>query len=451
MKIAFHTLGCKVNQYETEAMAEEFRAAGHTVVSEEDKADVYVVNTCTVTNLASRKSRQFIRRQKAQAPECIVVVTGCYAQTDPEKVAAIEGVNIICGTNERNGLVERVENYAGNYLKKEPEHESADGAAHEPAPVEKHILPYEALDEYVSSGIITGASERTRAYIKIQEGCNRFCSYCIIPYARGPVRSRDMTEIIEEAEELIRGGYREIVLTGINTALYGTETSGDFPLKSLLERINAIEGDFRIRLSSLEPTVVNAEQVKLLLRIEKLCNHLHLSIQSGSDRILKAMNRPYSREDYLDIVRVLKEEDPDYGISTDIIAGFPGETEDDFAESLDIIEKAGFCRVHAFNYSVRPGTRAEKMEGHVAPEIRKERTERLSRAGDAAAEKFCRALTGKTRRVLTEELTSDGKFITGYTDNYVKVFLPAGGLDTNTFYDVELTGITDGGMSGEVK
>ncbi len=443
MKIAFHTLGCKVNQYETEAMAEEFRAAGHTVVSEGDKADVYVVNTCTVTNLASRKSRQFIRRQKAQAPDCIVVVTGCYAQTDPEKVASIEGVNIICGTNERNGLVKRVENYAVNYLKKEPENE--------PAPVEKHILPYEALGEYVSSGITTGASERTRAYIKIQEGCNRFCSYCIIPYARGPVRSRDMKEIIEEAEELIRGGYKEIVLTGINTALYGTESGGDFPLKSLLERIDDIEGDFRIRLSSLEPTVVNADMVKLLLKTDKLCHHLHLSIQSGSDRILKAMNRPYSRKDYLDIVRVLKEEDPDYGISTDIIAGFPGETEDDFAESLDIIEKAGFCRVHAFNYSVRPGTRAERMKGHVAPEIRKERTERLSRAGDAAAERFCRALTGKTRRVLTEEMTSDGRFITGYTDNYVKVFLPAEGLETNTFYDVELTGLTDGGMSGKVK
>ena len=448
MRVSFHTLGCKVNQYETEAMAEEFRAAGHTVVGEDDKADVYVVNTCTVTNLASRKSRQFIRRKQAQDPDCIVVVTGCYAQTDPEKVAEIEGVNIICGTNEREGLVERVEAYA-------KARESA------PTSVEKHILSYEDLGEYVSSGIITGASERTRAYIKIQEGCNRFCSYCIIPYARGPVRSRDKAEIIEEAKTLIAGGYKELVLTGINTALYGQEEAagktggqkaGDaFPLNGLLREINAIEGDFRIRLSSLEPAVVNADMVKLLLDIDKLCHHLHLSIQSGSDRVLGAMNRPYTRNQYLDIVKVLKEADPDYGISTDIIAGFPGETEDDFADSLDIIEKAGFCRVHAFNYSVRPGTAAEKMEGHIPPAVRKERTERLGAAGDKAAEEFCCGLTGKTRRVLTEEPAQDGRYMTGYTDNYVKVFLPAEGLETNEFYDVRLTGLMDGGMSGIVK
>ncbi|MBR6444322.1 MAG: tRNA (N(6)-L-threonylcarbamoyladenosine(37)-C(2))-methylthiotransferase MtaB [Firmicutes bacterium] len=448
MRVSFHTLGCKVNQYETEAMAEEFRAAGHTVVGEDDKADVYVVNTCTVTNLASRKSRQFIRRKQTQDPDCIVVVTGCYAQTDPEKVAEIEGVNIICGTNEREGLVERVEAYA-------KARESV------PAAVEKHILSYEDLGEYVSSGIITGASERTRAYIKIQEGCNRFCSYCIIPYARGPVRSRDKAEIIEEAKTLIAGGYKELVLTGINTALYGQEeaagkTGGQkaddaFPLNGLLREINAIEGDFRIRLSSLEPAVVNADMVKLLLDIDKLCHHLHLSIQSGSDRVLGAMNRPYTRNQYLDIVKVLKEADPDYGISTDIIAGFPGETEDDFADSLDIIEKAGFCRVHAFNYSVRPGTAAEKMEGHVPPAVRKERTERLGAAGDKAAEEFCCGLTGKTRRVLTEEPAQDGRYMTGYTDNYVKVFLPAEGLETNEFYDAMLTGLMDGGMSGIVK
>ena len=438
MRVSFHTLGCKVNQYETEAMSEEFRAAGHTVVGEEDKADVYVVNTCTVTNLASRKSRQFIRRKKTQDSGCIVVVTGCYAQTDPEKVAEIDGVNIICGTNEREGLVERVEAYA-----------QAHGSRQ--APVEKHVLPYDALGEYISSGIITGASDRTRAYIKIQEGCNRFCSYCIIPYARGPVRSRDASEIIEEAKALIAGGYKELVLTGINTALYGRETGDGFPLNDLLRKISAIEGDFRIRLSSLEPTVVNADMVKLLLDIDKLCHHLHLSIQSGSDRVLSAMNRPYTREQYLDIVKVLKEADPDYGISTDIIAGFPGETEDDFAESLDIIKKAGFCRVHAFNYSVRPGTAAEKMDGHVPPTVRKERTERLGAAGDEAAEKFCRSLAGKTRRVITEELTRDGRFITGYTDNYVKVFLPAEGLENNEFYDVELTGLAEGGMSGVVK
>lgn len=445
MKVAFHTLGCKVNQYETEAMAEEFRKAGHTVVDENEPADVYVVNTCTVTNLASRKSRQFIRRMKTREPDCIMVVTGCYAQIDTDKVAEIEGVNIICGTNEKKGIVKRVEAYEKARRQGSDRSFSAEKSRESTAAgktgdaVETHVLSYDALDEYVSNGIITGASDRTRAFIKIQEGCDRFCSYCIIPYARGPVRSRDRAEIIDEAKTLVRGGYREIVLTGINTALYGRESGSGFPLKDLLCDLDMIEGDFRIRLSSLEPTVVNAEMVKLLMRSEKLCHHLHLSIQSGSDRILRAMNRPYSRGDYLRIADVLKEADPDYGITTDIIAGFPGETEDDFKDSLDIIEKAGFCRVHAFNYSVRPGTAAERMDGHIDPQIRKERTERLALAGEKASEEFCRRLDGKVRRVLTEEPDKSGKFITGYTDNYVRVRIPAESCRINMFYDVKLS------------
>ena len=342
MKAAFHTLGCKVNQYETEAMKEQFRDAGYEITGEEDPADVYIINTCTVTNLADRKSRQYIRRMKKQCPQAIVAVTGCYAQVKPEEVAALPEVDIVAGTGEKNHLVRYVGEYLQNHSK------------------QTHILEYDALTSYHDKGIITSMDSRTRAYIKIQEGCNRFCSYCLIPFARGQVRSRDPREIILEAQTLIANGFKELVLTGINTALYGTEENFLYPLlpseqergmrgiEIIINRLNALEGDFRIRLSSLEPTVVNADYVKRLLAYEKLCPHLHLSIQSGSDKIIAAMNRHYSREEYLDIVRVLKARDPHYGITTDIICGFPGETDEDFADSVRMVEEAGFLKVHAF-------------------------------------------------------------------------------------------------------
>ena len=318
MKAAFHTLGCKVNQYETEAMKEQFRKAGYEITGEEDPADVYIINTCTVTNLADRKSRQYIRRMKKQCPQAVVAVTGCYAQVKPEEVAALPEVDIVAGTGEKNHLVQYVSEYLADHQK------------------QKHILAYDALTSYHDQGIITSMDSRTRAYIKIQEGCNRFCSYCLIPFARGQVRSRDPQEIVLEAETLLAHGFRELVLTGINTALYGTEEAFAYPLSAaeqaagmhgieiIISRLNALDGDFRIRLSSLEPTVVNADYVKRLLQYEKLCPHLHLSIQSGSDAVLQAMHRHYSRVDYLDIVRVLKAHDPHYGITTDIICGFPG-------------------------------------------------------------------------------------------------------------------------------
>ena len=307
MKIAFHTLGCKVNQYETEGLKENFKKAGHEVVTDTEFADAYVINTCTVTNLADRKSRQFIRRARAINPDAAIAVTGCYVQVAPEEVAAIEGVDIIAGTNEKSAMVSLVEEYI------------KDGSKI------RQVKSYEELDTYEETGTITSMESRTRAYIKIQEGCDRFCSYCIIPFARGSVRSRRPSEILKEAESLVRAGFKELILTGINAALYGTEQGfvcdiDDTDIENMhgieiiIHLLDKMPGDFRIRLSSLEPTAVNSEYVKRLLEYDRLCHHLHLSIQSGSSSIISAMNRNYTREDYLDIVKVLRDKDLHYGI-----------------------------------------------------------------------------------------------------------------------------------------
>ena len=431
MKVAFHTLGCKVNQYETEAMKEQFTASGYEISGEEEFADVYVINTCTVTNLADRKSRQYIRKMKRVNPDAIIAVTGCYAQVSPDEVSRIEGVNIVAGTNEKQNIVKYIEEYRRN--------NSINQC---------HIRAYEELNHYESSGIITSMESRTRAYIKIQEGCNRFCSYCIIPFARGKVRSRNLDEIVEEAETLINKGFREIILTGINTALYG-EDLGYGGIEPLIARLNNIDGQFRIRLSSLEPTVINSDYVKGLLKYEKLCPHLHLSIQSGSDHVLERMNRRYNREEYLDIVRVLKEHDPLYGITTDIIVGFPGETEEDFEDSLRIVDEAGFCKVHAFKYSRRKGTKAAEFKDQIPGEIKNSRSHRLIEKADAQAQNFFRSCEGKVRPVLFEEFAEDG-IITGYTDNYVKVYAEGTEDMLNRFYNVKLLKEYKEGMKGGI-
>ena len=427
MRIAFHTLGCKVNQYETEAMKEQFAAAGHQIVGEEDFADAYVINTCTVTNLADRKSRQYIRRMKKVNPKALVAVTGCYAQVSPQEVQAIAEVDIVAGTGEKQNLLSYIEAGVSSC----------------------HVLAYEELTEYQSTGIITSMESRTRAYIKIQEGCNRFCSYCIIPYARGKVRSRTLEEIVEEAKGLIEKGFKEIILTGINTALYGEDLGYD-GIEPLIARLSALEGDFRIRLSSLEPTVINKDYVKGLLGYEKLCPHLHLSIQSGADSVLSRMNRHYSREEYLDIVKVLQGFDPLYGITTDSIVGFPGETEDEFADSLRIVDQAGFLKVHVFKYSPRKGTKAADMTEQVGGTVKNARSQRLIEKADAASQQFFEKCTGAVRRVLFEELTEDG-LLTGYSDNYVKVYAMGTPEMLNQFYWVKLLEPYQDGMNGEIE
>ncbi len=448
MKVAFHTLGCKVNQYETEALKEKFSLKGYSVVDEKEFADIYVINTCTVTSLADRKSRQYIRKMKKVNPASVMAVTGCYAQISPDEVASIEGVNLVAGTNEKGRLIEYIEEYI-LMDSKATDSKGADSKVVNSKVAERHVRDYEELTEYEETGIITSMDSKTRAYIKIQEGCNRFCSYCIIPYARGPVRSRDLSEIVKEAETLIKKGFKEIVLTGINTALYGMDLHPkNLGVEQIIKELNAIEGEFRIRLSSLEPTVVNREYVQRLLKYDKLCHHLHLSIQSGSDKILEAMNRNYTRKNYLEIVQLLKSFDKSYGITTDIIAGFPGETEQDFVDSLEMIREVGFCKVHAFKYSKRNGTAAAGMKSHVSPEIKNSRIARLITEGEKSAEKFFGGCIGESRVVLTENI--ENGMLIGYTDNYVKAYIDSTDKELlNKFIEIKIIGLYKDGVKGE--
>ncbi|MBR4090195.1 MAG: tRNA (N(6)-L-threonylcarbamoyladenosine(37)-C(2))-methylthiotransferase MtaB [Mogibacterium sp.] len=446
MKVAFHTLGCKVNHYETEAIKEAFVSRGAEVVGEEEYADVYIINTCTVTNIADRKSRQFIRRVKRVNPDAIVAVTGCYAQVAAEEVAEMPEVDLVVGNGRKSeicGLVMRKLQEAREEALPAEEHDSVSCPAEacaELKPADILVLPRSALTDYEDMGQVTSAGEgMIRAYLKIQDGCDRFCSYCLIPYARGPVRSRPKDEIIEELRGMLGNGFREIVLTGINTALYGTEDGADCSLSELLTAIDDMEcpegEDFRIRLSSLEPTVVDKDNVEEIIRHRRLCQHLHLSVQSGSSSVLRSMNRHYSREEYLDIVRAIRDYDPLFGITTDIIVGFPGETQEDFNDSLDIVRQTGFGRTHVFRYSPRRGTAGAAMKDAVPESVKKERAAVLESLGSETAEAFIRANRGSAHRVLIEE--SVDEYATGYTGNYIKVYIhdSEGRLKAGEFVD----------------
>ena len=417
MKVAFHTLGCKVNHYETEAIKEAFVSRGAEIVGEEEFADVYIINTCTVTNIADRKSRQFIRRAKRVNPDALVAVTGCYVQVAADEVAEMPEVDLIVGNGRKSEI-------CGLVMQKLQETSSSERHA------DVIVLPREELTFYEDMGRIEAGSDgMTRAYIKIQDGCDRFCSYCLIPYARGPVRSRPAEDIVEEVRALVEAGYMEIVLTGINTALYGTEPGAECSLSQLLTMLDELEvpegRDFRIRLSSLEPTVVDKDNVEEIIRHRRLCHHLHLSVQNGSDAVLKSMNRHYTRAEYLEIVRALRDYDPDFGITTDIIVGFPGETEEDFRNTLDIVKEAFFGKTHVFRYSPRRGTAGARLKGAVPEEVKKERAGILEEAAEKVARDFRLSIIGKEQTVLIEE-EEDG-CMTGYTGNYIKTYIKADG------------------------
>lgn len=399
LKVAFHTLGCKVNQYETKAIADAFASRGYDVVGEEDVADIFVVNTCSVTHIADRKSRQSIRRAKKTSPNAVIVATGCYAQLEADKVSKIPGVSVVVGTNEKQKIVDEVEEYLANREQR------------------LAVLPYDKLDSFVElqEGATTPA-DRSRAYVKVQEGCDRFCSYCIIPYARGSCRSRNYDNIISEARHLVELGFQEIVLTGINTALCDC-------LADVISELSSWEERFRIRLSSLEPTVVDADFVSDLLPYKKLCHHLHLSIQSGSDSVIKRMNRNYSSQDYREIVRRLQDFDLLYGITTDIIVGFPGESDEEFEETLALVRDIDFCRVHVFKYSPRSGTAAARMKDQVPEDVKKQRINRLEEASDEARMRFIEANIGTETEVLIEEYDKKLGLAVGYTGNYIRAYI----------------------------
>ena len=398
-KVAFYTLGCKVNQYETEAMEELFIKRGYEIVDSNDIADIYVINTCTVTNLGDRKSRQFIRRAKKINKNSIIAVVGCYSQIAPEEVEKIEGVDIIIGTVERNKIVDLCEKFRTENSK---------------INIVKDIKNYKRFENLNIEEI----KSKTRAYIKIQDGCNQYCSYCIIPYARGPIRSRKLEDVLTEANKLAKANFKEVILTGIHIASYGKDL-GNVSLIDVIEKVSQIKGIERIRLSSMEPTFIDEEFMKKAVKIEKLCDHFHLSLQSGSDTVLKRMNRKYTTKQYSKIVDLIKKYMPNAGITTDIIVGFPGETDGEFNETCEFVKKIGFSRIHVFKYSPRRGTPASKFINQIHGSIKHERSEKLINIGNKLMDEFNSKYLGKVVKVLFEE--EKNGFFEGYTTNYIRV------------------------------
>lgn len=399
-KVASHALGCKVNQYESEAIAELFAERGYEIVRIDEYADIYIINTCTVTNFGDKKSRQLIRKVKRQNPDSIVAAIGCYAQTQPEKIKEVDGVNLVIGTKGRKDVVDLVEKYSKD-----------NGVVSTVGEISN-----EHTFEHLSIQKLAG---RTRAYLKIQDGCSQFCSYCIIPYARGPVRSRNAQDIIDEVHNLAKNGFREIILAGIHVASYGKDLI-DTTLLDVIKRVQDIEGIERIRFSSIEPNIVTQQFVSELSKMDKVCDHFHLSLQSGCDRTLKRMNRKYDTAKYTQSVELLRKYFPDAAITTDIIAGFPDETDEDFEESIAFAEKIGFAKIHAFPYSPKEGTPAAKMQNQILNAVKDERTARLIELSDKMADNFINGFIGKTMTVLYEKQVSDGVY-EGYTTNYIRV------------------------------
>lgn len=418
-KIAFTTLGCKVNLYDSEAMAELFAEKGYEIVDFDDMADIYVINTCTVTNFGDKKSRQMIRRARRRNKNSIIVATGCYAQVSPESVAGIEGINIVIGTKDRSKVVEIVENYRAE-----------KGVLNAVSDI-KGEKEFERLK-------ISKLKDRTRAYIKIQEGCNRYCSYCIIPYARGPVRSRKADDIMEEVKKLAENGFKEIVLTGIHVASYGMDL-GDITLADVIEMVHNVEGIERIRFSSMEPRAVSDEFIERMAKLPKVCEHYHLSLQSGSDTTLENMNRRYTSEEYADACKRLRKAFPDAAITTDIIVGFPTETEENFNESYDFAEKVKLSKIHVFPYSPKEGTPAAKIRPQVAPEIKNERSHKMLELSTRLNREFMSSYIDKPMEVLFERL--DNGYYEGHTRNYIKVLCKSDKNLTNQLVMVRLKDI----------
>ncbi len=403
-KAAFYTLGCKVNQYETEAMAEMFKSSGYEITDFENYADVYVINTCTVTNMSDRKSRQIIRRAKKTNPDAIVAVTGCYAQTSPEDVKKIDGVNIVVGTKDRKNIVELTEAA------------SADNCIDTVSDI-MHTHDFEDLS-------IKTYQNRTRAYIKIQDGCNQFCSYCIIPYARGPVRSRPEHEVIAEIQKLADDGFSEIILTGIHVASYGKDLES-CDLASLICKADKTDGIKRIRLSSIEPMTLNDDFIERIKPCSKLCHHFHLSLQSGCDETLKRMNRKYTCAEYENIVNGLRKNFADAAITTDIMVGFPGETEDEFLKTSEFVQRISFADAHIFQYSQRKGTPAAKRPDQVAPEIKEKRSKIIAEITQKSRDEFRNQFIGCELEVLFEQpYHKDNEYFEGKTSNYLTVIVP---------------------------
>ena len=408
-KVAFHTLGCKVNHYETEAIWQLFKESGYNRVDFEAMSDVYIINTCTVTNTGDKKSRQVIRRAIRKNPDAVVCVTGCYAQTSPAEVMAIPGVDIVVGTQDRVKMLEYIKQY-------KEERQPINGVGN----IMKNRV-YEELD-------VPAFTDRTRASLKIQEGCNNFCTFCIIPWARGLMRSRDPKEVIHQAQQLVDAGYREIVLTGIHTGGYG-EDMKDYNLAMLLRDLEEqVLGLKRIRISSIEASQITDEVIDVIDKSKLVVRHLHIPIQSGSNTVLKRMRRKYTMEFFGERLERLKEVLPGLAVTSDVIVGFPGETEEEFMETYHFIKSHKFSELHVFPYSKRTGTPAARMEDQIDEEVKNERVHRLISLSDQLAKEYASQFEDEVLEVIPEEEFKEelnkGLYV-GYTDNYLKVVFPA--------------------------
>ena len=409
--VSFYTLGCKVNQYETNAMEQQFIKNNYEIVENTQKADIYVINTCTVTNMAERKSRQMLRRVKEINPSAVLVVCGCYAQVAKNELEQISEIDIILGINEKNEIVQIVENYIEKMAEQDKRSQEAE------------IDDVSKQKEFLDFGDVT-YTEKNRAVVKVQDGCNMFCSYCIIPYARGRIRSRKIESVVSEIEKIAKEEIKEVVITGIHVASYGKDfdnenTSKKIRLIDLLEAINKIDGIDRIRLSSLEPTIVDEEFATRLSKLDKICDHFHLSLQSGCDETLKRMNRKYTTQIYRDAVATLRKYYPEASFTTDVIVGFPGETDEEFAKTYEFLKEIDFYRLHVFKYSPRRGTVAEKMPNQIDGNKKEERSNKLIELSNSMENKHNQSYIGKTVKVLFEEF-EDG-FFKGHTTNYMMV------------------------------
>lgn len=402
-KAALHNLGCKVNAYETEAMQQMLEAAGYEIVPFTEMADVYVINTCSVTNMADRKSRQMLHRAKKMNPDAVVVAAGCYVQTKEQEAMVDEAIDIIIGNNKKHELVSRLDEFFRDYGKIDA------------------VLDINDRNQEFEELYLDKPSEHTRAFIKVQDGCNQFCSYCIIPYARGRVRSRNMESVLEEVIRLAENGYQEVVLTGIHLSSYGIETGES--LLHLIQEIHKVDGIRRIRLGSLEPKVVTEEFACELSKLEKICPHFHLSLQSGCDSTLQRMNRKYTAEEYETGCKILRKYFTHPAITTDVIVGFPGETEEEYAITKEFVERIHFYEMHIFQYSKRQGTRAAEMKNQIPENVKKIRSADLIELGDKMSQEFRAFYLGNEEEVLfEEESVIDGKkYYVGYTKEYVKV------------------------------
>jgi len=480
--VGVYTLGCKVNQYDSEAVSNLLEEAGYEIVGTDMKADVYIINTCTVTGISARKSRQMIRKAKSLNEDSIVVVMGCYSQTSPEEVSTIPGVNLIIGTNNRNKIVEYLDKFFNSnkadgtdkivridnneFFKSdkseendETEHANALGKSKRQLKIVSNIMKVREFEKLH----VNSYKDRTRAYIKVQEGCTQFCSYCIIPYARGPVRSRDPKDIVDEVTEFAENNFKEIVITGIHVASYGKDLKNT-SLLDLIYKIHEIPGIERIRLSSIEPTIFDDNFIQAIKKLEKLCPHYHISLQSGCDETLKRMNRKYTTAQYEEVVKKLRENIEDIAVTTDVMVGFPGETDEEFENTYTFLKRINFAKMHVFKYSPRKGTPAASYPNQVSGKIKEERSKRLIELSKECSYNFHRSFIGRQMPVLFEKevdinfyeqlktvnLKHSGKIIEGLTPNYIRVFCNGDDSDKGEIRNVVLKEASDEIMVGEI-